>query len=99
MAKACHDVDLITYMMGDAKCTQVSSFGNLQLFNKENKPLGAGDRCVSCAVESSCAYSAKQIYLDGPRGIRTTGPEDIHGFVNAMQVGNQVKHASRARTQ
>ena len=55
MAKACHDVDLITMMMGDAKCTQVSSFGSLQLFNADNKPPGAGDRCTSCTVESSCA--------------------------------------------
>ena len=54
MAKACHDVDLITYMMGDVKCTQVSSFGSLQLFNAENKPAGAASRCLDCAVEADC---------------------------------------------
>ena len=35
-------------------------------FTQENKPSGAGDRCLSCAVESTCPYSAKKIYLDTP---------------------------------
>ena len=71
MAKACHDVDLITYMMGDVKCTQVSSFGSLQLFNAENKPAGAASRCLDCAVEADCPYSAPKLYLerDGVGGL------------------------------
>lgn len=32
----------------------------------------------------SMADSAKQIYLDGPAGIRTTGPDAVSGFVNAV---------------
>ena len=85
MAKACHDVDLITYMMGDVKCTQVSSFGSLQLFNAENKPAGAASRCLDCAVEADCPYSAPKLYLerDGV-GVRSTGPENPSSFVNAM---------------
>jgi predicted dehydrogenase len=62
LAKSCHDIDLIHYFMNE-KCTAISSFGSLKHFRPENKPDGASDRCVSCAVESTCPYSAKKIYL------------------------------------
>lgn len=50
--------------MIDKRCTQVSSFGSLRHFNKDNQPEGAASRCLDCAVEEDCAYSAKKIYLD-----------------------------------
>lgn len=85
MAKACHDVDLITYMMGDSKCTQVSSFGNLQLFNAENKPAGAASRCLDCSVEADCPYSAPKLYIEREGvGIKSTGPDNPSSFVNAL---------------
>ncbi|XP_070579449.1 putative oxidoreductase YteT isoform X2 [Ptychodera flava] len=64
LAKSCHDLDLLRYWMGKHRCTQVSSFGSLQHFKKENKPVGAGSRCLDCSVEANCPYSAKKIYLD-----------------------------------
>ncbi|KAK3872094.1 hypothetical protein Pcinc_022815 [Petrolisthes cinctipes] len=65
LAKCCHDVDLVLYLMGNNKeCTRLSSFGSLHHFRKENKPLGGGSRCLECKVESTCPYSAKKIYLD-----------------------------------
>jgi len=58
----------------------MSSFGSLKHFTKANKPEEAGTatrraccprpcqalafRCMSCAFEPRCAYSAKKIYLD-----------------------------------
>ena len=66
LAKCCHDLDLIQYWMQPRQCTHVSSFGRLIHFTRENKPQGAGDRCLNCAVESACPYSAKKIYLDTP---------------------------------
>jgi len=63
MAKSCHDVDWVIYIMGK-KLNRVSSFGSLNFFKKSEKPKGAGDRCMECAVESTCPYSAKKIYLD-----------------------------------
>ena len=34
------------------RCTQVSSFGSLLHFRPENRPAGAADRCLDCAVEA-----------------------------------------------
>lgn len=62
MSKSCHDMDWIRYIMG-APCLKVSSFGSLFHFRKEHQPAGAADRCLDCAVEPHCPYSAKKIYL------------------------------------
>ncbi|MFX0114313.1 MAG: Gfo/Idh/MocA family protein [Candidatus Hodarchaeota archaeon] len=62
LAKSCHDIDWIRYMIGK-KCLAVSSFGSLKHFRKEEKPKNAGDRCLDCAYEPNCPYSAKKIYL------------------------------------
>jgi len=63
LAKSCHDLDWIRYMMGK-RCVQVSSFGSLKHFRKENQPAGAADRCLDCRVEAACPYSAARFYLD-----------------------------------
>jgi hypothetical protein len=53
---------------GSSKPTHVpknmSSFGSLQYFRKERKPVEAGNatNCLSCAYEPSCQFSAKRIY-------------------------------------
>ena len=63
LAKSCHDIDLFCYWI-NSQCNSVSSFGSLKHFKKENKPAGGGMRCLDCAVEAQCPYSAKKIYLD-----------------------------------
>ncbi|GAA3491699.1 Gfo/Idh/MocA family oxidoreductase [Streptomyces cremeus] len=62
LAKACHDLDWITYIKGELPA-RVSSFGALTHFRPEHRPEGAADSCPSCPVERSCAYSAKRLYL------------------------------------
>lgn len=73
MAKSCHDVDLVRFYAGGARAERVASFGGLVHFRREDKPAEAGDaaRCVDCAAEASCPYSAKRIYLDA---VRRDGP-------------------------
>ena len=61
LAKSCHDLDMLRWLM-DEPCARVSSFGSLQFFKRENQPEGASDRCLDCAVENECAYSAKRLY-------------------------------------
>ena len=62
LAKSCHDLDWIRYMMG-VSCEAVSSFGSLRHFRVEERPEGAAERCLDCAVEADCPYSARKIYL------------------------------------
>lgn len=62
LAKSCHDIDWIHYMMGK-RCHSVSSYGGLHHFRGENKPIGSADRCTVCPVEKTCPYSALKIYL------------------------------------
>lgn len=64
LAKSCHDVDWIRYIMGEP-CLSVSSFGSLKHFKSSEKPAAAGEakRCLHCAYEPQCPYSAMKIYL------------------------------------
>jgi predicted dehydrogenase len=63
LAKSCHDLDIISWLVG-AKCTKVSSFGSLKYFNKENAPEGVPGRCLDgCPHKDSCAFYAPRIYL------------------------------------
>jgi predicted dehydrogenase len=78
LAKSCHDLDWIYYIMGE-KCLSVSSFGALKHFRREEKPLPAGDalRCLECAYEPDCPYSAKKIYLDAVAQGHTGWPVSV----------------------
>lgn len=62
LAKSCHDLDWLQYIM-DQPIRRISSFGRLSHFTLENRPEGAADRCVDCSVETTCPYSAKRLYL------------------------------------
>ena len=65
LAKCCHDMDIIAWMMDGHSATRVASFGGRHYFTPENAPAGAADRCLNgCQVESSCRYSAQRIYID-----------------------------------
>lgn len=76
LAKSCHDIDWIHYIMGE-QCTRLSSFGHLTHFHAENRPAGASERCVSCAVEPTCPYSASRIYLSALRNGTTGWPVNV----------------------
>ncbi len=76
LAKSCHDLDWIRYMMS-AACKSVSSFGSLFHFRREQQPAGASDRCLDCAVEANCPYSAKKIYLGMLAQGRSGWPVDV----------------------
>ncbi|UVI28336.1 Gfo/Idh/MocA family protein [Paenibacillus spongiae] len=62
LAKSCHDMDVLSWLM-DKSCTRVSSFGSLMHFNEEHAPEDSTDRCLDCAVEATCPYSAPRFYL------------------------------------
>jgi predicted dehydrogenase len=61
LAKSCHDLDWLRYVVG-RPVRAVSSFGSLRLFTPAGRPAEAADRCPDCVLRHSCAYSAVRIY-------------------------------------
>ncbi len=62
LAKSCHDLDILRWLVGKP-CKKIVAMGGLKWFRKENAPAGSTPRCMDgCAVESSCPYSAMKIY-------------------------------------
>jgi predicted dehydrogenase len=76
LAKSCHDLDWIRYMMG-VRCQAISSFGSLRHFRREHQPAGAAERCLDCQVEPDCPYSARKIYLGRVAKGETGWPVDV----------------------
>lgn len=63
LAKSCHDLDIISYIM-NKKCVSVMSEGALTYFTEKNKPEGAPAFCLDgCPEEKSCPYFAPKQYL------------------------------------
>ena len=67
LAKCCHDIDLIIWMMGGKPPQRVSSFGSRMFFRADKAPENAGTRCLAdCPIEAGCLYSAGKLYIDHP---------------------------------
>ena len=67
LAKCCHDLDIMMWMMADTKPKQISSFGGKFQFKPENAPKGAGTICMKdCPLVDTCVYSTKRLYIDHP---------------------------------
>lgn len=63
LAKCCHDLDLIQWLVG-SRPDKISSLGSLTHFRPERAPAGAPARCTDgCPVEADCLYSAIDIYV------------------------------------
>jgi predicted dehydrogenase len=62
LAKACHDIDWLMYLVGQP-VRRVSSFGRLSHFRPEARPDGAAANCLDCPLEPRCPYSAPRLYL------------------------------------
>jgi predicted dehydrogenase len=69
LQKCCHDMDMLLWLM-DKKPRAVSSFGSLELFRKENAPVGSTEYCLdSCAEKCQCVFDAEKIYVTGKTGV------------------------------
>ncbi len=68
LAKSCHDIDIMLWMMNETSPTRVASFGSDFQFGTARKPEGAGKICMrDCPYVDSCCFSAKSNYLAAPR--------------------------------
>lgn len=67
LAKCCHDLDIIMWMMSETKPKQISSFGGKFQFKPENAPKEAGTICMKdCPLVDTCVYNTKRLYIDHP---------------------------------
>ena len=73
LSKSCHDIDWLHHIVG-RRIERVASFGSLRHFRAAERPAGAADRCLDCAVEPDCPYSAPKLYLGMVRAGRTGWP-------------------------
>lgn len=95
LQKSCHDIDWLRYIVGKKTCINVASFGSLKHFKAEHRPAGAAVRCVNCAVEPTCPYSAVKIYIrdrinKGDLGWPVdvlTSDLTVDGVMNALRTG------------
>ncbi len=61
LAKCCHDMDILRYLIGE-NCLSINSIGELSYFKRENMPVGASHFCSDCKVKN-CIYKAQKLYL------------------------------------
>ena len=61
MSKCCHDIDFLLWLT-KTPCRKLTSFGSLRWFKAKNAPEGSAERCVDCRVESTCPFSAVDLY-------------------------------------
>ena len=89
LAKSCHDLDILYYLLG-TKTKMLSSTASLEVFKEDNQPPNAADRCLSCAIEEECPFSARKIYLGSNTGWPTsviTTDLSYQGRFKALQEG------------
>ncbi len=79
LAKCCHDMDILRWLIGK-ECLSVASFGGLSVFKKECAPKGATAYCSDCPVED-CVYKAQKIYSEY---------QWMTGYFNAVQDSKEV---------
>jgi predicted dehydrogenase len=100
MAKSCHDIDWLRFVVG-SRVSRVSSFGSLQHFRESQQPAAANGalRCLDCPIRDSCQYSATRIYLDdAKKGIVTHWTKVIvESEPNAENVEEALRHGPYGR--
>ncbi|MBO9605777.1 MAG: Gfo/Idh/MocA family oxidoreductase [Paenibacillaceae bacterium] len=93
LAKSCHDMDIMLWLVG-ADCTKVSSFGSLTHFRQENAPEGAPERCLDgCPATDTCLYYAPRAYLERKDWVGdvlrrvVSGDTSDEGVIRALREG------------
>ena len=64
LAKSCHDLDILYWML-NSRVKRLSSVGGLRHFRPENAPEGTPERCLDgCPAADTCPFYAPALYLD-----------------------------------
>ena len=96
LAKSCHDVDMIQWLVG-SKCKSVQSFGSIAHFNAENAPEGAPVSCVDgeCPVRANCPYDCIKLYYDAKTNLWFRGAAARNVAKGAVPTDEEVMEALR----
>ncbi len=89
LAKSCHDLDILSWLV-DAKCNSISSYGGLSYFKKENAPTDSSDRCYNCPEKDTCIFNAEKIYLENywwNKGAVNLTDQSDEGIRSALKTG------------
>ena len=90
LAKSCHDIDILLWLVGE-RCTKVSSFGGLKHFCAANAPQGSTAYCSGgCQVFNQCPFNAYKIYSDpltAHIGEAVFGDKSVNEIRKELQAG------------
>lgn len=63
VAKCCHDMDILLYLLGDKHCVSLSSVGDLSFFNSDHyDKQKMASRCIDCSIQKECPFDCVRIY-------------------------------------
>ncbi len=92
LAKSCHDMDFLTYLIGK-RARKVASFGSLKYFTKENCPEGAPRFCLEgCKHYHQCPYHVLKLYFEedtDPAFLRQMGVVKDKDHLRELLMKNQ----------
>lgn len=81
LAKCCHDLDILVWVM-QQRVKRLSSFGALTHYRPESAPVGAPARCTDgCPIEASCPWYAPRLYDADIHRRSQLEPFRPHGFM------------------
>ena len=90
LAKSCHDLDIIRFLV-DKPCQTIVADGSLYFFKESNAPEGAPLRCTdNCPHEKDCPYSALEIYYRKRSYLRALS-DDYTRSLNPDEVMEAIK--------
>ena len=103
------DLDIMCHWFSPDTPVRISSFGGLQHFRKSSKPAMAGDatRCLDCAHETQCPYSAKksEFFPNVPRSVVSEEGEHFNfrqfiwtGSVGVTSAGQFSRSSTESQT-
>jgi len=100
LAKCCHDLDILYWIIGKA-VTHLSSSGSLLHFRPENAPPGAPLRCTDgCPAADECPFYAPAFYIDmQPIYVALSkGRQPTQRLIGRMGLRNPARVEALART-
>ncbi len=93
LQKSCHDMDILTWLLGK-RCKSVSSIGGTTLFKLSMAPEGAALRCLDgCKAKDACPFDAEKIYITSPKTGRAKGDSWI---TSVLSVENTLESTYQA---